>query len=191
MTLAPENLELPEPLLAQIPPKALGYRRNRESPPSHAGALFDPLTLAEAAAGHTLSVLLHPERLARLVLQEARDAQQLGVPGLFQRLHSDLLAPRYEGMAGAVHRRSAGVLLQHWRQLYRDGAVAPEVRAEAGQALTRAQRMLSQRARSAGAYGSFYRFEADLIDAALDPEEPVAEPETAPLPPGAPIGSAA
>ena len=70
-----------------------------------------------------------------------------------------------------MHRRSAGVLLKHWRRLYRDGAVAPEVRAEAGQALTRAQRMLSQRARSAGAYGSFYRFEAELIEAALDPEE--------------------
>lgn len=189
-TLAPERLVLPPALVEQIPPKALGYRRNRESPPSHTGALFDPLTLAEAAATHTLSALLHPERLARLALQHASDPAQIGPGSLFKRLHSELLVPRHDGMEGAVHRRAAGVLLQQWRMLYHHAEAAMEVRAAAGAALENALRLSRQRARGRDPYGPFYGLQAKLIETALNPRDPLPDPAPAALPPGAPIGSA-
>jgi hypothetical protein len=189
-TLAPSRLVLPQSLVEQIPPKALGYERNRESPPANTGALFDPLTLAQAAAEHSVSVLLHPERLARLALQDAVDPAKLSPAELFKRLHTDLLVPRYAGMDGAVHRRAAGVLLRHWRTLYQHPEAAAEVRAAAGRALEEARRLARQRARGSDGYADFYAFEGVLIDAALQPRDPLPEPAAATLPPGAPIGSA-
>lgn len=72
-TLDIEFLQLPETLVASIPPSAYGYRRTRESFQGHAGALFDPLSAAEACAAHSLSFLLAPERLARLNMHQEKD----------------------------------------------------------------------------------------------------------------------
>lgn len=68
-TLDTEFLKFPEQVLEQLPPNAYGYPRSRESFRGTTGALFDPLSAAEAAASHSFKFLLHPERLARLNLQ--------------------------------------------------------------------------------------------------------------------------
>ncbi|HBY62558.1 MAG TPA: peptidase, partial [Solibacterales bacterium] len=65
--LAPEQLALPESLLKILPPRAEGYERSRESFRHRTGLTFDALGPAEAAAELTLSLLLNPERAARLV----------------------------------------------------------------------------------------------------------------------------
>ncbi|MEM6544943.1 MAG: zinc-dependent metalloprotease, partial [Pseudomonadota bacterium] len=82
-TLEPDVLVLPKALLNQIPPKAYGYQRSRESAPARTGATFDPVSLAEAAAEQTLAVLLQPERLARIALQGALDETQLSLAEVF------------------------------------------------------------------------------------------------------------
>ena len=188
-TLEPAALELPAALLAQIPPKAYGYERNRESAPARTGALFDPLTLAEVSAGHTLEILLHPERLARMALQHSRDGAQAGPAALFSLLQDRILLPEYDGMRGAIDRRRASLLLLHWRRLYSDRNAAPEVRAAAQVALERAQRMMAARSRGAAAYAAFYRFESTLIDQALDGRVEPRESKAVALPPGSPIGA--
>ena len=188
-TLDPSALALSPQLLAQIPPKAYGYDRNRESAPARTGALFDPLTLAEVAVGHTLTILLHPERLARMALQHDRDASQADPLALFARLQDRILLPEYDGVRGAIDRRSASLLLRHWRQLYADDSAAPEVRAAAQQALERSQRMMAARSRGEPAYAAFYRFESTLIDQALQGRVVPRESQPATLPPGSPIGA--
>lgn len=67
-TLDIEFLKFPDQLLSKMPPSALGYNRTRESFKGTTGALFDPISAAEASASHSLKFLLHPERLARLNL---------------------------------------------------------------------------------------------------------------------------
>ncbi len=69
-TISPEYLLLPPELLALIPPKAYGDNNGRESFQGRYGLAFDPLSAAEAAANHSLSLLLHPQRLNRLSGQQ-------------------------------------------------------------------------------------------------------------------------
>ncbi|HHM21684.1 MAG TPA: peptidase, partial [Bacteroidetes bacterium] len=72
-TLHTHHLEIPDHIRNIIPPQPPGYRRDRETFKTYTGLLFDPLAAAESAAGHTLSFLLNPQRLARLVEQKAAD----------------------------------------------------------------------------------------------------------------------
>lgn len=69
-TLDRKFLEIPNDLLSHIPPTAFGYPRDRESFKSNLGSMFDPLTAAEASANHSLSFLLDPTRLGRLLVQD-------------------------------------------------------------------------------------------------------------------------
>ena len=188
-TLAPAALALPESLLAQIPPKAYGYQRTRESAPARTGALFDPLTLAEAGASHTLGALLHPERLARLALQHSRNNAHLSPTQLFQRLQDDLLLPEYDAMAGAIDRRTTGLLLEHWRALLAGESSAPEIRAAARAALLRARRLMRSRSRGDSAYAEFYAYELWMLERVLEDSGALPVQERAPIPPGSPIGA--
>lgn len=188
-TLSPDALTLPNTVIDAIPPKAYGYSRNRESAPSRTGAQFDPVTLGEAAAAHTLRVLLHPERLARLELQASLDDSLPSSDELFRQLQKQLLDEELPGLEGAVSRRAAGLLLEHWRKLQSDSAVAPEVRAAAIGALDRSKRSMRANYRSSPAYRAFYRYESWRIEKALEGDAvPVPWDPTA-IPPGSPIGS--
>ena len=70
-TLSPETLRLPAQLRTLIPPPAMGYGRNRELFNTQNGGGLDPLGMAQSAADNSLSFLLAPERLARVVEQHA------------------------------------------------------------------------------------------------------------------------
>lgn len=188
-TLQPAALELRQELLQQIPPKAYGYERNRESAPARTGALFDPLTLAEASAAHTLEALLHPERLARLALQHSLDPAQLSPQQLFGKLQDAVLLEEYAGFRASLDRRRAGVLLRSWRTLLTHAQAAPELRASARAALLRAQRLMKARQRGPGAYAEFYAYERWLTEQALESQGPLIEAKPLTLPPGSPIGS--
>lgn len=73
-TISPEYLLLPAELLALIPPKAYGDNNGRESFQGRYGLAFDPLSAAEAAANHSLNLLLQPQRLNRLSGQQQLEA---------------------------------------------------------------------------------------------------------------------
>ncbi|MEM6301105.1 MAG: zinc-dependent metalloprotease [Pseudomonadota bacterium] len=189
-TLEPGVLVLPKALLSQIPPKAYGYQRSRESAPARTGASFDPVSLAEAAAEQTLAVLLQPERLARIALQGALDETQLSLAEVFSALKDSVLLPEYSSLAGAVDRRVGSSLLRRYRELMGDSSTAPEVRAGARAALLEAQRLFRARHRSNDTYRRFYDFELWLIDRAMEGVENHSETPPLPIPPGSPVGSA-
>lgn len=90
-TLSPEVLTLPEPLLAQLPPRPPGLDRTRESLAAHTGLTFDPIASAESAADLTLALLLNPERASRLIEYHARDAAK---PSLADVIDATLAATR-------------------------------------------------------------------------------------------------
>ncbi|MDX2268560.1 MAG: zinc-dependent metalloprotease [Bryobacter sp.] len=92
-TLRPENLTLPETLLAVMPPPALGFPRTRENFRGRTGLTFDALAPAEAVANLVFGLLLHPERASRLEQHFARNGQN---PRLQEVLRSieERLAPQ-------------------------------------------------------------------------------------------------
>ena len=79
-TLEPSVLDLPEALLALLPPAAVEYPPHREFFAMRTSPAFDALGAAATAADLTLSVLLPPERLARMVDFHRRDPAEPG-PG--------------------------------------------------------------------------------------------------------------
>ena len=111
-TISPEVLAIPDRIQKLIPPHPAGYPRTRESFSSHTGLTFDPIGAAQTAAEHTLSLLLDPERAARLAMATAQDPQQLGLAEMFDQLW----AVTWKGAAragrigrGAEGRRRRGI----------------------------------------------------------------------------------
>ena len=78
-TLSIEELAIPKKLLNLFPPRAFNYGRTRESFKSKTGVAFDPFGAVETASAMTLGLLLHPERVTRLVQHKSLDNSQLGL----------------------------------------------------------------------------------------------------------------
>ncbi len=72
-TIDPATLSISERILQLIPPRPPGYERTRETFPNRTGVTFDPVAGAEAAANLTVSLLLNPQRAARLDEYSLRD----------------------------------------------------------------------------------------------------------------------
>lgn len=84
-TLDTDFLALPERIVEMIPPPA--YReRGAETFDGHTGLVFDPLAAADTSADYTVELLLHPERMARLVNNHALDPDQPGLAEVLDRL---------------------------------------------------------------------------------------------------------
>ena len=87
-TLTPDALALPEKLISMIPPRPVGYDRNREDFKVRTWATFDPLSAGETAANFTLSLLFHPARAARLVEFHARNSMYPGFENVIDKIFS-------------------------------------------------------------------------------------------------------
>ena len=129
-TIDPKELAISEEILKLIPPKALGYSRTRESFKARTGLVFDPITAAEGAANHTISMYLHPERAARLVEHNARDKRN---PGLHSAINALLQATWYtkeeNGYEAAVGRMVDHLALEHMMKLAMNENTTEQVRA--------------------------------------------------------------
>lgn len=66
-TLSPDFLTLPQSIVDMIPPPAFRHSEG-EAFPGRTEQIFDPIAAAEASAAFTVGEVLHPARMARLVL---------------------------------------------------------------------------------------------------------------------------
>jgi hypothetical protein len=65
-TISPENLVVPSSIRELLMPNAYGYNFTRESFANETGYGFDQVAVASAAIDHLYSLLLNPQRLARI-----------------------------------------------------------------------------------------------------------------------------
>ena len=91
-TLSVEELAIPKKILDLFPPRAFNYGRTRESFKSKTGVAFDPFGAVETASAMTLGLLLHPERVTRLVQHKSLDSSQLGLVEMLD----DLIANSFQ-----------------------------------------------------------------------------------------------
>ena len=82
-TLHPDFLAIPKDKLQLFPPRAFGYPRTRESFKSNLAVAFDRFSVAETSADMTLSLILRPKRLNRLILQHSLDNSNLSLDELY------------------------------------------------------------------------------------------------------------
>lgn len=189
--LAPAALDLPDRILERIPPRAPGYGAHRELFTGHTDPHFDPVAAAAQAADLVVSAVLDPRRCARLVEQERRDADQLGlaeVLTVLQRAAFDEVpaSPRL----AALQREVATVTVARLVELAGNPAAAPRVRQPVEEALWTLISPVGRLAPGGGDWeksalrGAVLRFlERNHGDAG-------SVPQPDPLPPGSPIGGA-
>ncbi|QDP00249.1 zinc-dependent metalloprotease [Thalassotalea sp. PS06] len=191
-TLDSKFLTLPESILALIPPKAYGYYRDRESFPSKTGVAFDPVSAAQASAKHTISLMLEPQRLARLQQHNARDNTIPGVTDLLNQLTTKTIkAGAAGGMEFIVQQRVNQQTLDSLLGLYHHPELVGEVRADVHKHLLGLKDWLQINADRAGndKLSSQYHLLAGQIMYSLQQGKVFTPEAKVKLPPGSPIGS--
>ena len=129
-TLKPEALSISENIISQIPPRPLGYSRNRETFEAKTGPTFDPLSAAESVAELAIGLLLHPNRAARMIEFNNRNEN---LPG-FSELVDDIInrtlkSGPYKGMDGEIQRLVNKLVVRHLINLATSGNATHQTRA--------------------------------------------------------------
>ncbi|WP_419898756.1 zinc-dependent metalloprotease [Roseomonas sp. USHLN139] len=187
--LSPAALTLPEAILRAIPPRPPEFLATRDLLPGQAGAAFDPLGAAEAAATHGFFFVFHPQRAARLIEHHHRDASLPSLEEIFDTtLEKVWKAPAETGLARAVQLRIAQVALRHLMALGASPEASFSVRAVVRATLRRLAAWLETAPPPADALGAAER-EAALAALAIFMVDPARfrDPATLPVPPGSPI----
>jgi hypothetical protein len=126
-TVKPGELLIPSGVLKLLPPQPIGYSRGREYFEPYTGTVFDPAAAAEAAIDHTLRLMLHPQRLARIANQGAQgDLQSIHLDRFVEALWKTM-DEAYTPAEQAVSRIGQKRLILHLLNLAGDEKVAPQV----------------------------------------------------------------
>jgi len=187
-TLDPAELTVPERILQLIPPRPAGYGLNRELFNRHTGLVFDALGPAEVAADHTVTMLLNPQRAARLVEQEARDPRLPGLDEVLDRLVDETFrASPSNGYEAEVGRTVQRVVVSGMMGLASNASLS-QVRALATRALVRLHASLDGDAGSPEQQAHTLLLTLDFQKFMNRPIEPGQIPGQLHQPPGSPIG---
>jgi hypothetical protein len=127
-TLDPSFLDIPRRILELIPPPAYAHGdANTELFPRRTDPVFDPIAAAMTSADLTVSALLDPARSARLTQQPdnvtMRDVTDALIAVVVQQ--------------GAISRATRTLVMTRLAELANNREAAPQVRAEASDALRR------------------------------------------------------
>ena len=121
-------LSLPANLRKIMVPKAYGERRNRESFKHRTSLTFDSVSIAEAAAGFSISLLLDNGRLNRLAQQHAGN-NRFGLSQVLDTLFATTVkvSPK-NGLEGQIQQRIQLLTVELLMKKYQDEGIAPEVK---------------------------------------------------------------
>jgi hypothetical protein len=194
-TLNTDFLTLPARVRELIPPQAYGYSRGREHFPQTTGGAFDALAAAEVSVDHTLTLLLNPQRLARLEDQRSHNPDHISIGDLMNSLwrHSQRQINTHsaEGPSAALARMVERRVVLHLIRLAADKSVHPQVAGAAHIVLNSARNSLLARGASGAtatprnAHAAYLLNEIDTFK--QRPEEYQLPPAPR-VPDGAPIG---
>ncbi len=189
-TVRPDFLELPARISALIPPKPPGYVRDRESFDAHTGLVFDPQAAAESWINTELDLLLHPERLARLVAQSTQGSGNLSVPEVLDAVEK--ISERANGQDAAqkeIARATENLYLVHLFKLASDKAIAQQVSAYATQRLTVLEAKVKNRGATDPAESAHNAYLVSQIEQFQRDPKTIQLPKAPKIPEGSPIGA--
>jgi len=189
-TITPKALIIPDRILKLIPPRAYGYPRTRELFKSRTGLTFDPLTAAETAADITITLMLNPERAARLVDYHARDTHYPGLDEVVDRMLAATWKSKYSGYDAEVNRTVDEVVLRNLIALALNENASAQSRAIATLKIEELKDWLSQQAKKVRDEGQKAHFLYGISEIKTFEERPKDLMLTKPVTPpdGQPIG---
>ncbi|HTP12420.1 MAG TPA: zinc-dependent metalloprotease, partial [Bacteroidota bacterium] len=189
-TITPKALVLPDRIVKLIPPRAFGYPRTRELFKSRTGLTFDPITAAETAAEITVSLLLNPERAARLVDYHARNEQNPGLEEVLDRLINATWKSHLSGYEAEVNRAVDDVVLRSMMALALKESASTQSRAIASLKVVELREWLTAQLRKEKDEEQRAHFQFGLSEINTFQERPADLKLTKPVvpPDGQPIG---
>lgn len=190
-TIEPQNLEIKKKILDLIPPRPPGYRETRELLRGYTGATFDPLGAAEAVANHTIGLILHPERVSRLIDYHSRNREYPGLSDVLDHMIATTwMSVLKSGTHAEIQRVVDNVFLYSLMRLAVEKRVSPQAHAIAFLKLAELQSILSQKAPLTGDEDqkAHYFYALSEIDRFRKDPNSFTFIEHLNPPPGAPIG---
>ena len=189
LTLDPAELAMPASLLRLIPPRPFTYDAHRELFDRYTGGAFDAVSPAVTAADLTVSLILNPERAARLVEQSALDRSLPGLEWTLDRLVDRTFGARpADAYHAEIDRAVEYVVVRRLMQLAME-AQMPQVRALAQGTLMQIRQRFGMTDVPGDARGAHRALIAADITRFL--ERPYSPDQRVPdldIPPGQPIG---
>ena len=188
-TVQPAVLKLPRNVVDMLPPRPYGVGGSPELFDRYTGLVFDAVAPAASAASMSLSLLLDPQRAARLVQQKALDSSLPGLEDVLETTTRAVMQPRtsdaYEQeIARAVQR----VYVDRLMSLAANAPMA-QVRALANYELMRLVETGLPGGGAAPQAAHRMAIAAEIGRFMERPLEPIRPPAAAPgVPPGQPIG---
>lgn len=146
-TLNADFLRMPEHIQQLMVPKAMGSWESREDFASRMGIFSDPVTIAEASANQTLTMLLNSQRLNRVQWQHQQNNEIAGTEQLVLELLQVTMTP-LKSSNDAVAQRVAYLTAYRLGSALQSDATAPEVKAVLRAQLTKLQQQLASDSRS-------------------------------------------
>lgn len=166
-TLTPDFLKLDPSLAAILLPKPAENYRSRESLKGNTGVTLDQVNMAAASAQHTLSLLLHPQRLARLEQQHALDSSIPSIADIGDALHNAVVAIELTDLDAQIHQAVVDIYYSNLLNLMHNEKAAPTVKMQIQAELHQAQDYMSRaasRARASSPYYGFYHFQSKRLE---------------------------
>ncbi|MCH6199545.1 zinc-dependent metalloprotease [Aquiflexum sp. LQ15W] len=190
-----DQLAVPTQILDRIPPRPMGYSRNRETFPSRNGLNFDPLAPAENVVDHIFGFLFEAGRANRLHQQKLFDAGLPSFSEVLEKVTAQVFENGYDGTyQGEINLLVQNKLTDHLINLAKDPRATATVKG-----ITRNQlreiaywnwnKNESKTASTKGASGEFHRYLADKINDFFSEKGEFSIPAELAIPDGAPIGT--
>jgi len=186
-TLDANFLSIPKDKLDLFPPRAFSYPRTRESFKSMMGVGFDPISIASTASNMTLSLLFHPERMNRLILQKSLDHTNLGISELFDKTISRTFMIKHQNSyINEIQQTINHKFLEYLMNLSLSDKSLFQVKDHANKAIESIDNYLSLKANRDFPYLSHYK---NLIKNFKKYPDKYEMSESLKIPDGSPIGS--
>jgi hypothetical protein len=189
--LDPAELDLPDELIAVLLPRPTGYASSDDSFRSDTAPAFDALGVAATAADLVVGALLQPDRCARLVDAERRDASMLGFAELLDALIARVLdTSALPERRAEIRRVVREVVVAALIELAGDRDASATVRLRAETVLIELLALLDDRVRTKDAEGAQVAALGRRIRRWVErPWDGDAPRSAAPPPAGSPIGN--
>ncbi len=184
-SISPSELTIPESLHSLLSPRTFGNYRNRESFGSQTGVTFDYLGIANSLSDAIIGMILNPQRVSRLIQQEAVYKNQLTFNEVILQLINETFKPdESNSYHQSINEINQSNLLKHLMILSNTSNLYPQVRAEIFDAL----HFLSKRLdKNSGI--KFSKFYQNQISQFMSQPKLISPLETEKIPDGSPIGS--
>ncbi len=159
-TISPKFLAVPMSVIKNIPPRPYRYSpNNKEVFKRTTGMAFDPMGPPKAAATLTMTYMLHPERVARMVTQQIYSPKLPGFAEILDRMTSELIKQSrlYAGAdyLSQIGRSTASIYVRQLMSLAQNNHTSVEVNATAAAELDKISTYIARGEANATAFGRY------------------------------------